>query len=147
MAEIDLGRKVKSEVQARLALASVADHRIQLLDLEAAQALSEECSRLATRIGLVTFQATAQYQLGNIAAVHERWAAVLEHAELALRLYSHNRQPAQASKVRVLRSQALAELGRFDEAQRELDAALAESERKGLPRIPPERVYGVIADI
>jgi class 3 adenylate cyclase/tetratricopeptide (TPR) repeat protein len=110
-------------------LTMVASQRHQLGDLAQASLLAEECLRLSTAIGLMSYQATARHLMGEIAFQRGDVPAALAHADAAHELYVRAGQPAQAALVLQLRPRLLAALGRFDEALQDIATAQAEWQR------------------
>ena len=82
-------------------LVAVGEHRWKLGDLVPARALCEECLRLASAIGLGTYQAVAHHNLAEVCAQQDDWPGALVHSDAAYRIYAANGQPSQANLVPV----------------------------------------------
>ena len=67
-------------------LVAVGEHRWKLGDLVPARALCEECLRLASAIGLGTYQAVAHHNLAEVCAQQDDWPGALVHSDAAYRL-------------------------------------------------------------
>lgn len=115
-------------------LVAVGEHRWKLGDLVPARALCEECLRLASAIGLGTYQAVAHHNLAEVCAQQDDWPGALVHSDAAYRIYAANGQPSQACLVLMLRPRVLAALGHFDAALQDVQMALAHWQRSADPR-------------
>jgi class 3 adenylate cyclase/tetratricopeptide (TPR) repeat protein len=114
-------------------LVAVGEHRWKLGDLVQARALCEECLRLASAIGLGTYQAVAHHNLAEVCAQQDDWPGALVHCDAAYRIYAANGQPSQANQVLMLRPRVQAALGRFDAALQDVQLALAHFQRSADP--------------
>jgi tetratricopeptide (TPR) repeat protein len=112
------------EIQALCARASVLGRAGRLTDAQAAAAAAEELSR---RIGDDALLAAAENELARVALARGNHALAAEHYAAALSAEGPFSRPI----ARLERADALARLGRCDEAERELRAAALEPVRAG----------------
>jgi len=107
------------EIQTLCARASVLGRAGRLTDAQAAAAAAAE---LATRIGDDGLLAAAENELARVALARGDYALAAEHYAAALAAEGPFSRPI----ARLERADALARLGRCDEAERELRAAVLE---------------------
>lgn len=100
-------------------------------DLESAQAGSDELARIAIELGGDVLGAMAAHARGALLLAENEPGTAVEPLRAALRVWQQLDAPYIAAKVRVLLSQACAQLGDVDGSVLERDAARAIFERLG----------------